>query len=121
MRSWGHAVPVRLGDVRDLVSLRVSASGLKRLDPGVLEPPLAGRWLDGSDVADDLGRIRCPTLLLQADGLFGGLLPDAHAAEMAALIRQRVHIKLTGIGHNIHSTATEAMMRLVLPFLGSIE
>ena len=40
---------------------------------------------------------------------------------MAALIRQCVHIKLTGIGHNIHSTATEAMMRLVLPFLGSIE
>ena len=121
VRSWGHAVPVRLGDVRDLVSLRVSASGLKRLDPGVLEPPLAGRWLDGSDVADDLGRIRCPTLLLQADGLFGGLLPDAHAAEMAALIRHCVHIKLTGIGHSIHSTATEAMMRLVLPFLGSIE
>ena len=55
VKSWGHAVPVRLGDVRDPVSLRVSASGLKRLDPGVLEPPLAGRWLDGSDVADDLG------------------------------------------------------------------
>ena len=99
----------------------VSASGLKRLDPDVLEPPLAGRWLDGSDVADHLGRIRCPTLLLQADGFFGGLLPDDHAAEMAALIRHCVHIKLTGIGHNIHSTATEAMMRLVLPFLGSIE
>jgi len=121
VRSWGHAVPVRLGDVRDLVSLRVSASGLKQLDPGVLEPPLEGRWLEGSNVADDLGRIRCPTLLLQADGIFGGLLPDAHAAEMASLIRHCVHIKLTGIGHSIHSTATEDMMRLVLPFLGSTE
>ncbi len=121
VRAPGHGGPVRLGDVRDPVSLRSSASGLKRLDPAVLEPPLAGRWLDGSDVAGDLGRIRCPTLLLQADGRFGGLLPDPHAAEMAALIRHRVHIKLTGVGHNIHSTATEAMMRLVLPFLGSIE
>ncbi len=121
VKSWGHTVPVRLGDVRDPVSLRASASGLKRLDPGVLEPPLAGRWLDGSDVANLLGRIRCPTLLLQADGLFGGLLPDAHAAEMAARLAHCIHIKLTGIGHGIHSTATEAMMRLVLPFLGSIE
>ena len=99
----GGAVPVRLGDVRDLVSLRVSASGLKRLDPDVLEPPLAGRWLDGYDVADAPRRASAARpCCSRPTAVFGGLLPDDHAAEMAALIADCVHIKLPGIGHNIH-------------------
>jgi pimeloyl-ACP methyl ester carboxylesterase len=117
----GRAGLVRLGDVRDPVSLRASASGLKRLDPEVLETPIAGCWLDGCDVAEAMRRIACPTLLLQADDTVGGILPDDHAVEMAALVGDCAHVKLTGIGHNIHATATEAMMRLVVPFFVSLE
>jgi pimeloyl-ACP methyl ester carboxylesterase len=112
---------VRLGDVRDPVSLRVSASGLKRLDPEVLDVPLSGAWLNGSDVAANLHQITCPALLLQAEFTLGGILPEDHATEMAAFLRDGVHIKLPGLGHNIHGTATEAMMRLVVPFLGSLD
>ena len=34
VRSWGHAVPVRLGDVRDLVSLRSPPPGSSGSTPG---------------------------------------------------------------------------------------
>lgn len=112
---------VRLGDVRDAVSLLASAAGLKRLDPEVLASPLAGRWLDGFDVPAILGRIACPTLLIQADFAVGGLLPDDYAKAMDAFLRDGLHVKLPGVGHNVHTTAHEAMVRLVIPFLGSLE
>lgn len=115
------AAPMRLGALRDAVSLRSSAAGLKRLDPEVLEVPIAGRWLDGSDVRRDLQAIVCPTLLLQSDFAAGGAMPDDHAAEMAALLRDGSYIRLPGLGHNLHGMATEAFLRLLLPFLGSLE
>ena len=113
--------PVRLGEVRDPVSLRFTASCLKCLDPGVLGVPIDGRWLDGSDIDSTLRRIECPTLLIQADTTFGGILPDREAIEAASLIRDCLHVKLPGLGHNIHTGATEAMIRLVVPFLASLE
>jgi pimeloyl-ACP methyl ester carboxylesterase len=117
----GRAEFVRLGDVRDAVSLRFSASCLKYLDPEVLEWPLKNRWLEGSDVESTLGRIEAPTLLIQADTSVGGILPDVEARNAATRIRECLHIKLPGIGHNVHSTMTDAFLRLVVPFLGSLE
>ncbi len=117
----GHRGLVKFGDIRDGVALRVMAAGLKQLDPEVLKPPLAGIWLEGSDVAWDLKRIHCPTLLLQADEAAGGLLPDSLAEEATTLIRDCTLLKLKGVGHNIHGSASDAMARLVVPFLGSLE
>lgn len=117
----GRDTPVRLGDIRDAVSLRFSASCLKRLDPEALQVPIAGRWLDGCDVESSLGRVECPTLLIQADTTVGGILPDRDASAAASLIRDCLHLKLPGVGHNIHTGATDAMMRMVVPFLGSLE
>ncbi len=112
---------VRLGDVRDAISLRFSAACLKHLDPEVLQWPLDGRWLEGSDVESTLTRVKVPTLLIQADTALGGVLPDADARAAATLIRESVHIKLPGVGHNVHSTMTECFMLLVLPFLNSLQ
>jgi pimeloyl-ACP methyl ester carboxylesterase len=117
----GAREPVRLGDVRDAVSLRFTAASLKRLDPEALRFPIEGRWLEGSDLPSILPRIGCPTLLLQAEFAAGGILPDEHAAAMAALIPDCTRMKMAGIGHTIHVTATEAMMRLVIPFLGALD
>lgn len=111
---------VRFGDVRDAVALRSSAASLKRLDPEVLETAIGGHWLDRSDVRKTLRGIRCPTLLIQADPAVGGILPDSHAAEMAALIGDVIVMKLPGVPHNVHGTVTETMMRMVLAFLGSL-
>ena len=67
------------------------------------------------------GRIEAPTLLIQADTSVGGILPDVEARDAATRMRECLHIKLPGIGHNIHSTMTDAFLRLVVPFLGSLE
>jgi len=117
----GHTGLVRFGDIRDLVALRVVAVGLKQLDPEVLERPLAGTWLDGSDVAGSLRRITCPTLLLQADEAVGGILPDSLASEAASLIQECTLLKLKGVNHNIHGNASELMGRLVVSFLSSLD
>lgn len=117
----GRAGTVRLGDLRDLINLRLSASGLKQLDPDVLTTPLAGRWLDGYDVQRTLSSLRCPTLFLQADPAAGGALPEAYGREIAASIADVAHVRLPGIGHNIHGSAPEAMLRVVLAFLDSLD
>jgi pimeloyl-ACP methyl ester carboxylesterase len=117
----GRAELVRFGDVRDAVSLRFSASCLKYLDPEVLEWPLNDRWLEGSDVESTLRRIEAPTLLIQADTILGGILADAEAKTATTWIRDCVHIKLPGIGHNVHGTMTDAFIRLIVPFLASLE
>lgn len=121
IRVPNQDAPARLGDLRDPASLRFSAACLKRLDPNVLDWPLEGRWLDCYDVDRTLRRIACPTLLLQADCAVGGALPDSYAQELADQIADCTLIKLDGIAHNIHSSQPEAMARLVLPFLASLD
>ncbi len=49
----GRREPVRLGDIRDPISIRFTAASLRRLDPEALRVPIAGRWLDGSDLKCD--------------------------------------------------------------------
>ena len=44
--SYGPGGSLRCGDTRDATTLRFAASCLRRLDPAVLEPIAAGRWLD---------------------------------------------------------------------------
>jgi pimeloyl-ACP methyl ester carboxylesterase len=120
VRVPGKTEPVPLGSVRDAASLRFSASCLKQLDPGVLSVVLAGRWLEGFDVADTLRNIRCPALLLQADFGAGGALPDEYAQELLKVIADCTRIKFPGAGHGIHSSQPTAMMNFVTPFLSAV-
>lgn len=117
----GDPRPTPLGALRDAVSLRFQAACLRRLDPEVLDPILERRWLDGFPVAEVLGRITCPTLLLQGDSTAGGALPDRYAAELAALISRALHVRMPGVGHQIHATQAESMTRLVAAFLESLD
>jgi pimeloyl-ACP methyl ester carboxylesterase len=117
----GDPRPTPLGSLRDAVSLRFQAACLRRLDPEVLDPILERRWLDGFPVAETLGRIACPTLLLQGDSTAGGALPDRYAAELASLIPRAIHVRMPGVGHQIHANQAEDMTRLVAGFLESID
>ena len=45
----GKAGSIRLGDTRDMASLRFTARCLKQLHRDVLSPIVAGRWLEGFD------------------------------------------------------------------------
>jgi pimeloyl-ACP methyl ester carboxylesterase len=115
------APKARLGDLRDAPALRFAASCLRHVDPAVYAPIVAGRWLDGYDVAATLRAVACPALLLQADPDAGGTLPDAYAAELAALLPDVTFHKVAGVGHQVHGTAPERFLRPTLDFLLSLD
>lgn len=110
-----------LRELRDPTALRFTARGLARLDPEVLTPIIAGRWLEGYDVPGTLARIAAPTLLLQGNYALGGVLPDTEAADIAASIRRATHVRMPEVGHQLHSLATEATLRHVMTFLETID
>jgi pimeloyl-ACP methyl ester carboxylesterase len=58
--------------------------------------------------------------MLQGDFLAGGALPDHYAAELAGLIPDAIPLKFPGVGHNIHGTHPDAVLRAVIPFLASL-
>lgn len=111
---------VRLGDVRDATSLRFSARCLADVDPEVLEPLVAGRWLEGYDTSSRLHGVKCPALLLQADYSAGGMLPDADAERALSALVHGSRVRVAGVGHLLHWLATEATQRYVSGFLESL-
>jgi pimeloyl-ACP methyl ester carboxylesterase len=117
--SLGPAT-VRLGDVRDPTALRFSARCLLDVDPEVLAPIVAGRWLDGYRREAILRGIECPALLLQGDTAAGGMLPDADAAEALGRLRRGALVKLPRTGHLLHWLETPAVLRLATGFLESL-
>jgi pimeloyl-ACP methyl ester carboxylesterase len=117
----GEGKSVRLGDQRDLASLRLLASCLRQFDPDVLTPVLEGRWLDGFDPDAQLPRIACPGLFLQADASAGGTLPDEYAKDLVSRMHDVRLVRLTGVGHNIHLSEPAEMARLTNRFLDSFD
>lgn len=111
---------IRLGDVRDAVSLRFMASCLKQLDPETMASLLDKSWLAGLDWDDCLAGARCPALLLRGEERRGGMLSSNEAARMVSKMADALCIDVPGVGHNIHSQATEAGLRFTLPFLDSL-
>ena len=117
----GKAGSIRLGDTRDMASLRFTARCLKQLHRDVLAPIVAGRWLEGFDWAAAAEKISCPVLLLQADLSVGGMLTDDDAAEAERLMTDCVRVRLPKVGHLIHWLQTDTCLRLVNSFLESLE
>ncbi len=111
---------VRLGDLRDGVSLRLVARCLKDVDPAVYDSLLAGRWLEGVDWQETMRAIRCPVLLLAADEKAGGMLNRASVEEMKQNVADIISLPHPGIGHLIHWQSTETCLRHVLGFLESL-
>ena len=110
----------RLGELRDCASLAWSAQCLSQLDPGVLTPVIEGRWLDGYDFPDALSRVRCPTLLLQADPSAGGALTDADAESLKSIISTCQQVRFPGCGHSLHRDHPESVLRAVADFAASL-
>lgn len=111
---------VRLSDVRDPAALRFSARCLASLDPEVLEPIVAGQWLDDYDLPGLLSRIRCPILLLQGDVHAGGMLMDEDAELIASGTPECLRIPFPQVGHLIHWQATPQTVAVVGNFLESL-
>jgi pimeloyl-ACP methyl ester carboxylesterase len=111
---------VRLGELRDAVSLRFAARCLRDVDPAVYDPILEGRWLDGVDWWERASSIRCPALLLHGDVATGGMLPSDDAAELSRRIPDATTIQLAGAGHVLHWQHTGAVANHLLAFLESL-
>lgn len=107
----------RLGDVRDPLSLRFTAWCLSQLQPEVLQPIIAGTWLDGYDIPLTYSRIQCPVLLLQADLAAGGMLTDDDASSIETWCPEVVRLKFPGVGHLIHWLRTPDVINHTLAFL----
>lgn len=114
-------VTTRLGDVRDAVSLRFTASCLAKLDPSVFDPIVQGSWLDDYPIDATLSKITCPTLVLQADEAAGGMLTDADALRCTTLIPQCTHVKLKQTGHLMHWSRSSEIVNLALGFIASLD
>lgn len=111
----------RLGDVRDPASLRFSAASLLNIDPHVLDPLVAGDWLDGYDEDAVFAGLRCPVLLLQADTALGGMLVDPDVERLRALAADVTHIRMPGVGHMMHWQRTQEIANFTFSFLESLE
>jgi pimeloyl-ACP methyl ester carboxylesterase len=111
---------VRLGDVRDATSLRFSARCLKDVDPAVLTPVLADRWLEGCDFAGWLSRVRCPVLLLRGNVALGGMLAHADALQIIEQLPDATMIYYPNSGHLLHALEPELTLRHVVGFLESL-
>jgi pimeloyl-ACP methyl ester carboxylesterase len=112
---------IRLGDVRDPVSLRFFAASLRRCDPKVVEPIIAGTWLDGYDYEQVLRGLKCPVLLLQADPQVGGMLTDEDMARISQWVPELLHIRMPGVGHAMHWQRTQEIVNHTIAFVESLD
>lgn len=111
---------VRLGDLRDATSIRLGAACLKRVDPTLWDPVLAGHWLSALDAAQLLPRIKCPVLMLQGNVELGGMVSAAAGDEIERLIPDCIREHWRDAGHLIHNLLPERTLRVVSEFLESI-
>jgi len=98
------------------------ASNLHRLDPGVLEAVLEGPeiMLEGYVPEELLPRISCPLLLLQADPANGGMLSDREVESALRLLPRPSHVRLHGIGHELHGSSPQLVFDVISTFLETV-
>ncbi len=116
----GRGPTTRLGDARDMTSLRFTAQCLTQMAPQVLTPILDGTWLVGFDRESIVKRVTCPVLLLQADSACGGMLTDLDAASLTATLPDCTRVRFPNSPHLIHWAQTDALLRQVVGFLESL-
>ncbi|MFN7938840.1 MAG: alpha/beta hydrolase [Bryobacteraceae bacterium] len=112
---------MRVGAPRDATTWRFLASSLRHVRPEVLEPIVAGKWMDGYPMEDVFRGVRCPALLMQCDGAVGGMLTDEDACAFVELAADCTLSVLRGVGHQAHWMATGEVLRRTLEFVGSLE
>jgi pimeloyl-ACP methyl ester carboxylesterase len=107
--------PLRVRDQRDELSRRFSTESLALLDPAVLEPIVAGRWLEGFDLTALAGRVRCPVWLLQADPALGGMLNDNEAEGLSSHLAAGgvERIRFPGAGHSLHWAQPARLIEII--------
>lgn len=112
---------VKLGQLRELTALRFMACCLRDVNPAVMEPILAGQWMDDYPTERILAAVSCPALLFQCDQAAGGMLHPVDGDLFARLVPDCTKVYLNGVGHQAHWTATPTVSGYLLEFLASLE
>jgi pimeloyl-ACP methyl ester carboxylesterase len=110
----------RVGDVRDEVFFRFTARSLMRLDPLVLDPIVAGTWLDGFDYRGVLANIRSPVLMMRADPSVGGMLSAEDVRWCRRELPQVACLEFPKTPHLIHIARPAEVATQVLGFVESL-
>jgi pimeloyl-ACP methyl ester carboxylesterase len=97
------------------------ARSLSLLDPDVLKMTLDGRTLNGWNPDELIARIKCPTLLIQADPKMGGLMTDHDVQHIKAAQAQVQVARMNGIGHSLHMYDPAPILRALMNFLVTLE
>jgi pimeloyl-ACP methyl ester carboxylesterase len=118
--------PGKYGDGQDYITIVNKALYLKNLDPAVLTP-----WANGGkdDSAfkevtegynsEEISKIKCPTLFIQANMEKGGILADDEVEYALERIPQAKHIYMPMYGHNLgcYSWEIGPLLRVLHTFL----
>ncbi len=102
MKPTADGKTVKLGDVRDPVSLRFTASCVRQLDPNVMKTILEDDWLAGFDIDVIFAAIRCPVLLLRGNPALGGMLSSGEADRIVDKLNDCTRIDFQTAGHLLH-------------------
>lgn len=108
---------IKLHQIRTDEALRWSASCLSKLDPRVLDPLIAGSWLEGLDWKSAATAIQCPTILHQADFAAGGALNDQDAQFFSQTCRTCHWMRFPGKNHQLHGTIPSQIAGVIDQFL----
>lgn len=104
----------------DEAFLRWWARSLMAMDPEVLTMAVDGR-LSENWRPEFVEEICCPTLIIQADPKWGGLVTPRDVQACRAAVKDVVHVTLEGVGHSLHIHQPGPVLRVLLNFLGSLD
>ncbi|HMK28598.1 MAG TPA: alpha/beta hydrolase [Terriglobales bacterium] len=105
----------------DAAALRSWAKSLLQLDPDAIRMTLDGSAGRNWDAEGILKNIACPTLLIQADPARGGVMSDRDVRSALTLLRDALHVRLSGVGHALQRLEPEMVLRVLMNFLGALE
>lgn len=114
-------VPMKALPGCDDAYLSAWARSLSQMDPDVMKMTLDGRAFLGWKPAELIAKIKCPTLLIQADPKMGGLMSDEDVNRIKAVCPQAQVARITGIGHALHMYQAEPVVRALTNFLCTLE
>ena len=114
--------PIALGDLpgNDEPYLLKWAECLRQLDPDTLAMTLDGSTLADFDSQALLRKIRCPTLILQANPELCGLMTDAEVQQAMRLLPNAKFVKFPLLGHALHQQQPQPVIKAVNAFLEAL-
>ncbi len=106
------AFPHRSKDV-----LKDQAIALSQMDAGIIDATLDAEIATRDDIMALFEKIRCPTLLLQADPRILAAASDEDILAIQARIKNTQHLKFAGADHDLHLWKQQKILEAVLGFI----